>query len=575
MNHGDFNTFEVYGLCFVIATVSVSLISLVLSQLFGFSVLLFIILFIALLILSAELRNANLKYKRGGIINNKSEIIVFFLLILILYKLIRLFLFSINGEIIKSVSSNMMMEFTLISSMKNGINNRRGMIFGIRNPLVEGIIMRSGVITSAFSTLMSIGGADTEGAICLTFAILFLSVFHLQYSLTYRYTNSKVLSYLSVPTLFLIGGFGFVNYINNNDRNNPSIDYIYDLGSSGMNNWGHPTLHCFLSSPTSLLCAALSISCFLFYEIGLYKHGGVFVIISCIVCSKFGFVQLVFYFYVNWKQSKYGLRNVLLPSICFLLVSGFRFSITKPIWDYGLSFQSIIPFIYHIASVFGVLIVFIFVGCLTKMNYNMIGFIFVVYYVFGYISFQNEIRYNFLVYFPALFPILIAIAMDGVQSIISKISLDELRGSIKVICGFLFVTMWLSSIAGIYQQYGNNVIMYEIDETEISEWITYNTPKNSFVYSPVSISWNPAAILSGRQLYTVHNSYLPELLYKLEWMNERYSVLNLSSQIVQKANYILVKIDGEWFNVIDNEIGKLFQLEFSNDKYMLVSLVKK
>jgi len=86
---------------------------------------------------------------------------------------------------------------------------------------------------------------------------------------------------------------------------------------------------------------------------------------------------------------------------------------------------------------------------------------------------------------------------------------DEIRGSFCSISFFLTCLTALSSILGYLNQSKSISEAWFIDEVEVSNWITKNTPRNSLFLTPPNIEWNPVSAKAGRSLFLTQQKWIP------------------------------------------------------------------
>jgi len=221
-------------------------------------------------------------------------------------------IFPQKDKILRTGQNDMMLEISLINSFYRGVNKRRSFFTRFQIPLDHKIQTLVEVLPPFYSALLKHGGFTTRLAMLVPMILLFASISLEIFCLTRKLSGgSEFVGFLSVSTVFLVGGFGYRYYLKQQDRLNIGADFVFYLGSGGTVSWAHPLLHCFLTSRLALLCLSLNLSILLMLEYQFIHFTGLLCMTMFLVRYQSGFGVFFVFFVINfvnfWLDSEFML----------------------------------------------------------------------------------------------------------------------------------------------------------------------------------------------------------------------------------------------------------------------------
>lgn len=476
-----------------------------------------------------------------------------------------------ENKMIQCSENDIFLEISYTSSFLHGINYDKGFLNHVMLPLVSGSSAKSEYLPSIYLALLQTCGLSIQWSIFITTVLLFISISLLQYSFTYKLCQNEYASALSVPVIFLSGGFGFFHFLRNRDRNDPSVDYIFYLGSEKLNAWGHPMLHCILTSRSVELTMSLSILCFILLEAENQVLPIIITYFVLIIRPQTAVaLSLLIIFY------KFKFDQILTKSVClipiFLLLPFFGVNVKKEtalfLTDYHRS--TMFPFLSFPFSIFGVLF-FTLIFSITEFKEKLISSL-SVFYLLQFYSFQPNLRFNFFTILSTILPIFISISFSGMIKFSKKWQKNpDVQGVFYSLIFFSMIFMCLSSFTGIWARHRQKFTCWDKNDIDIASWIIKNTKRSDAFISDTPRFWNPATSIAGRSLY----------LGNLHWMQCTPFDNGNREQIFEKfvnegipipdINYYLIPKNGKWIQQAKMVIGNKYLIAYENEKYILLT----
>lgn len=474
-------------------------------------------------------------------------------------------------SILVTGENDLLLEQSYIASFAYGVNNKRGFINSIVMPLIRDNYGTSEYLTAIYSSFLKISGFSYQISLFIPTLLLLSSICLLQFSFTYRLSRSEFASILSVPTLFLTGGFGFMHFLKNNDRLNPNVDYVFFLGKE-FNFWGHPLLHCILTSRIVILTMALSIFSMILLEEKLDLYAGILGIIIFIARPQTGVVFFtLFLFYNIWLYFRDVKKMIikLMFSIGAYSIFWFQFKpkwIRHFIWEGERTNFSLIPPITFALHIFGVLFIVLIFSVKNPRTYVFL----LIFFIFGIFNLQKDIRFNFFALTSVAVPLLAAIGQTGLSNLLYHSKIPELKGALYSIIIILSCFMWLSSICGLYSRLGQTLEVFTQSGNHLCEWVKENTNKTA-VFASFDVRWNPAITCAGRIAYASTVEALQSAKFipnganedVINWIRNGETKILADFLLISKSSYQAVQryVPNELHPVYENHKYHLFEIK--------------
>lgn len=493
------------------------------------------------------------------------------------------FIIPNKDRIITSGGNDMLLEISMISSFTKGVNKKSNFFSGFQINILKGLTTRTEILPFLYCSLIRTSGCSSRQTILIPTMVLFSSICFLSYSYIYRITNNHFVSFFAAPTMLLIGGLGFTHFVNDKERDNHGIDFVFYHGS-GANNWGHPLLHNFLTSRINLTSLSLALIAYLFLESGLYHLAGIVSILAFFIRPQSGFILFIAFFLYHidfnklkfkrifhqnntfFNKLKYYLIPFLLLSFCFLRI--FKIEQKNPLWKTDISKKSFIPFLAFPFNVYGFGFLSLFIALLFS-PYRVFLSLFLFYFL-AIVNLQTEHRFNFFTTQTVVTPLVVAAICCGFSNLINIWSNPEIKGITISSIVFLFMLMWLSSFCGLHNQINQSVQVFGEDENDAAKWITKNTKRKSIFAMPQTLSWNPAFTRAGRVGYVANLQALQD--YKV---NASFYFQTLSNFIYKPDHkidvdyFIFHKNTYNWKNSLLN--SKILSIAYNNSNFIIMS----
>ena len=418
-------------------------------------------------------------------------------------------IFPRKDEILKTGANCTVMEFSLVNSFYRGVNRRRSFFTRFCVPLDYKIRMLTEMITPFYTALLRGGSANMKTAMRTLTDGLMASACLLMYCLTKKVVDNEFLAVLSVPTLFLVGGFGFVGYADPSNWND-LIDFQYMYGKTTSVPWGHPLLHCLLPSRILVLSLVDSLLVFLLLEYEKEKFAACICIAQVLVRphSAFALALAMVMYRLRFSRFKCGVA-ALVMLLSLASVSVFRF--TSPLWGNGEPKQSLVPFLSFPYHVYGTMFLALFLLLLDRPATNLLVAPTFVFYVLCFVQLQPDARFNFMTTQTVVTPLVIIGAMSGISWFLSLWKSEASQGIVTGFVLFIVVLSWLSSLCGIANQLFSTTVISGEETNDLAKWITRNTRPKSIFYAQDFLDWNPAVTRSGRLAYIAFQDTLSDL----------------------------------------------------------------
>lgn len=479
-----------------------------------------------------------------------------------------------KGKMLLSGKNDLFLEISYISSFIHGINNDKGFITQIYLPCVSGNIGKSEYLPTIYLALLSINGLSIEYSIFIVTVLLFISIEILQFSFTLRLCNSEYAAALSIPVVFLSGGFGFLHFLNSHDRHNPSVDYIFMLSNNKYNSWGHPLLHCILTSRCVQLTMALSILSFILFECRSDVFAIFLMFSVLIIRPQTGFALFLCSILFKFKLTRIVVYAILTVIVYVLLpIFGVNPKMETAIYWNDMYRNTLFPFISFPLSVLGVLFVTSLLS-FFEFKSELISALF-TFYVLSFVRLQLNIRFNFFALLSTVVPVFIAISFAFISRIAQRIKNAEVQGSLFAFMFFGMIFMCLSSIAGIYAKFDQKFVTWDNDDQEIANWIIQNTTITDVFCGSVLDGWNPAIVLAGRQLYfgTIH--WMQSVYFELGDKESNYNYFEKEAVPIRGVDYYIYPNNGRWAKKVTQLIGSMYLPVHQNEKYIILKSAKQ
>lgn len=584
VTQGRLKFLEIFSVSFPIGMIIVSLSCSFLNLFFFCTFVHFIVQVILSIIISVVL----MKYNRRNKIDY-SSISIGSLLGIIMWSIIFCYLstyiFPNKDRIIQSGDNDMLLEISMVSSFIKGVNKKSNIFTSFQINILKGLTTRTEILPFLYLSLIRASGCSLRLSIIILTMFLFISICFLSYSYIYRITNNRFISFFAAPTMLLIGGLGFTHFVNNNERNNGGIDFIFYYGSE-INNWGHPLLHNFLTSRINLTSLSLSLITYLFLESGFYHLAGIGSIFSFFVRPQSGFILFIAFFLYNidfdeFKCKRNHRRNTnntlfnrlkyyLIPFLIlsFLLLRSFSIEFQNPLWSKGHSRKSFIPFLAFPYNVYGFGFISLFITLLYS-PYRVFLSMFLFYFL-SIVNLQNEHRFNFFTAQTVVTPLIVAGVCSGFSSLLRMWTNPEIKGITATIILFLFILMWLSSFCGLYNQIGRSIQIFGEDINDAAKWIAEKTKRNSVFAMPQSLSWNPAFTRAGRVGYVGNTQALQDFNVNTSIFYQKLTNFIQKPDHRIDVDYFIFKKDTDnWKNSLTN--SKILDVVFNNTNFIIMS----
>ena len=567
------NVIELIGLSFPIGMISVSFFSVLINSFIGFNsvnVIITVVLFSFLSIIFIYL-NKNIK------LQIKFPKLYVCILLLIYIGILSFFSFisyaKVNGKIVRTGENDCLLEFAFISSFVDGVNNKRGLLNGIKLPLFSENYAKSEYLPSIYEGLLNVCGIDKQISVFICTLLLLASIVLLHFVFALNISKNEYAAILSVPVLFLLGGFGFLDYQNASVRQNPIVDYVFFIDYDKINHWGHPFIHCILTSRVeqiTIIISLITMNCLHFKQILI---SAIMVFICAIIRPQTAVALSLIYVFYSFDKI---LRKIIfiIPTLLYLFLINMKPWIKKPSWSYDIYMQSLIPPLKYPFMIFGLLFPSLIFALSKVYRYKTILSV-ILFYAFNFISLQWDPRYNFFTLDATIIPLMITLSLAGMVSFANYWKAPDLRGMFKAFILFIVILMCFSSSMGIYNNINQTYCIWNSIEYNTAKWISNNTDKESIFASPIFSNWNPAVVLSGRQLYNCIKVALHSTIYNELDHNEMINNFLTYSNLNINVDYFLVQKNDNWDKSLKSKPVNIVEQIYQNEKYIIYRYVQK
>lgn len=477
---------------------------------------------------------------------------------------------SEKDKMIQSGENDLFLEVAYTSSFLNGINNNRGFFNRVMLPLVSGNTAKSEFLPSIYLALLQTTGVSTQWSIFITTIILFLSISLLQYCFTCRLCQNEYASALSVPVVFLTGGFGFFHFLRSRDRHDPSVDYVFYLGSEKLNAWGHPMLHCILTSRSVQLTMSLSILCFILLEIDSQIFPIIIAYFVLIIRPQTAVSLSFLMIFYKFKSDKILFKSVFLVPVFFLLPCfGITAKKEKALFWTDAHQNTMFPFISYPLSIFGVLF-FTLIFSIHEYKEKLISSL-IAFYLLLTINFQPNLRFNFFTILSTVVPIFIAISFSGMIKFAKKWKENkDVQGTFYSLIFFSMIFMCLSSFTGICARYHQKFTCWDSHDINLADWILNNTKKTDVFVGDSIRFWNPATSIAGRSLYVGNLHWMQCSPFNNGEKENIFDKFINEGSPINGVDYYIIHKNRKWIEKAKMIIGTQYMIVYENEKYIIL-----
>ncbi|EAX94872.1 hypothetical protein TVAG_370430 [Trichomonas vaginalis G3] len=545
-----------------------AIIGLTINIIFGCTFVHYIMHNVFFGILAAALCKVNRKKK---IKLNKTKNITKFILVAIipLFYYVSTYIFPDKGHINKYCEDEMFLEVSLIASFSKGENKWRGFIRGVRNPLISNTLLWSEFIPPFYCGLLKSAGMAITKTVTFTTFLFLVSLFYLQYSLTYRFTKSEFAAILATPAVLFAGGFHFYDAIAQWQNQSKGFDFISSFGGPDNITWGHPFMGAFLASRVNLLSSTLAILAYIFALLNFETFGGILVVIIQIVRPQNGFFAALTFVLIKIEKIQERVVFFALNAL-LLFIQGLRPKIITPLWNTGYTKFSIFPPFAFFISIFGVFNIGMLLSLVVHNYYEFTICCFLIL-INCYFNFQNLARYNFATTVSVIYPLVISISYVGFLYLPKKFKNIQMKGFLYGLLLVITIVGSSSALFGIYFNYQRSNLIYEDDETELEEWFLANSSRTDHILVDPTINWFSGVSRAGRSIYYTKLSSLTFLSTKLDNRFSEIEEFLKTKYHVGDVKYIVYKGGSAWEKSLSNDFHKYFKLEWQNDAYNILS----
>jgi hypothetical protein len=460
-------------------------------------------------------------------------------------------------------------EFAYIASFLKGVNSRRSAFTGLILPVAAGVRARSEFLPPFYAALLQSCGLSTQFAVFLQTIMLNFAIVCLQYSLTYRFSKSEFASCLSVPVLFLLGGFGFLNYLSTRTRLDPMVDCVCFLGLGRYNPWGHHLFHCFLTSRASLLATALAILSFCSVDGDSSFFAGLVGIAIIVIRTQTGFAFFLCYFLFKLRGFFRRLLFIL-PAFLLFRITHLSPSFSAPVWVHPTYANAMIPPIAFIFATFGLLLPALLLIAITPSLIPRVIAPTATFGLLAFVSLQHDFRMNFTSLLPTTVPLFVAVGFAALVAFRDRWQSDDIRGLVN--CGIVFATifMCLSSLTGLWHRSDQKFTVWDSNAVDLGKWVQKNTPKAAVFVSTNPPKWNPAVVIAGRCAYYPFVATLQTGEYDSFLRARAFSAFLYQNATLTDVDYYVIEKKTKLVGLMAEKIGVLVDLVYENARFQLL-----
>ena len=211
--------------------------------------------------------------------------------------------------------SDLPFHLNLISSFSIGCNFKRNSFFNLISPFYSKEPLAYSFIPNFHSSLLISTGLTTiRYSLLISSILICFSLFIGIYSITYYFCNSHKFSSLSIFIFLTLGGINWINFFNSNIKNDPSNDWIFNIGQNQFSFWFHSILHILIPQRSALWSLPLCFWGILTLFIGVEKKNQKMMILSGIIIGLLPQIQVhsficlaqysIFLFLITFKFEK-------------------------------------------------------------------------------------------------------------------------------------------------------------------------------------------------------------------------------------------------------------------------------
>lgn len=477
-----------------------------------------------------------------------------------------------DGKVLYTGQNDLYLEFCYVSSFVHGANKCRGFFTGILLPLVSGNPGKSEYLPCIYTALIQVAGSSMQVAVFVHTIMLFTSISLLQFSLTLRICESEFAGLLSIPVVFLLGGFGFMHFLVNADRLNGGVDYVFFVGGKSVHMWGHPMLHCILTSRVVMLTMSLSILVFILLEQDQVHCPGILCLVCAVIRPQTGFALAICFGMYTMKNMVPRSMYLALSAVVMKVV-GLTFDWKQPLWRHTEYANSFCPPLAFPMAIFGLMFPS-FVFCMfTKGYIGRLVAPMLSFYLLSVLSLQTELRFNFFALIATAVPLFCAISLSGMVSFGARFRSDEVRGCINCLVIFVAIFMSLSSITGLWARLYQEFEMWDEQGLDVARWVMANTKPDAVFASQLTGSWNPAVVVAGRLAFVSIQPTMQSASYSDTGRRNELSTFVRDRRGSPSVDFYITERNKEWETLLSDRIGVDLSVAFSNRWYTILKLL--
>lgn len=446
----------------------------------------------------------------------------------------------------QSFSGDIIEEIGLMNSFYHGCNSGFMNLFKIRHPVCHKCHARSKWLTALHSAMFLVGYSSYRQALVVPSIFMFLSICYLMLHLSSLFLRNNV--FLSVATLFLflfLGGLGFTRWLQSSSRNNPDVDFVFQLGPV-QTEWSHPLFHYIFALRPSQLSLSLILSMLIIITeinpLGPIDMAALGIIVGILPAIQHQvFISAIIFLIAYWvitlpflrgkRQNRQNIQNIgtyilkyygtfllsfgiisFFPLIHYLpRANRYQMIFRNDFWD-SLTEQG--RFFAPIQVWFDALGFFplftLFLCWFTIYRNKKLLHIYIpslfIFIIANHYRFQPYIRQNIVVFYP-FWIISASIVFIYTVSKFSKMpKSEEAQGVLIGLFGFLYLCSIWSSVLGYYRLRNRKIQAWNDEMMTMANWISENTPIKA-VFISSTTDFDIVSVLAGK-VSCIHNQRL-------------------------------------------------------------------
>ncbi|OHS93029.1 hypothetical protein TRFO_40655 [Tritrichomonas foetus] len=494
----------------------------------------------------------------------------------------------------------------IISSFACGCNNKRNGFYDVLSAFFAGERLAYPFITNFFTgVLMATGRATMRAAMFFPSALIILSFFVGQYSLSYKFTKDHFSCLIAAILFANLGGLGWIKYVSQPRRG--YADWIHNWGNNQYEYWFHPLFHIIVPQRASLwsfpLCYWAILTLIQAVEAKdwrLFTLAGIFTGLSPLI-QVHSFVSLAqwsiaycivtFPFFKYIKTPKKYLKWIKLWAIFGVVanvIAGPQFLIyfnrlsssknqflqINPIWQshgkahYGNILGPIILW-WRGLGVFWAIACFAGFSAMSLKQIQMYFPSIVVFIITNLIRYQPWELDNTKLFYAAWIPLALPVVGQFIARLARK------KETVVIALFFTFASCF-SAFLHSRDCLKSNPRIFQLTDVQVGLWIAENTPtKAVFLTSDWHV--HPAATIAGRQLLLGYGGWVSS--HGLDYWGKLDLTKKMLSNPRQLTNYYkynvsyVISRNHEHREFEGNRDPNKFQIIFKKYGYMIYKFV--